>query len=283
MPQALVCENMKLSRLKKSLPFKVVHTTLAQFTRSTLVQRALGRCIVYAQGHLGIGSGAHVSSSGESVVFKKLHGGPGPLCIFDVGANRGDFIELIEHELKTPHQVHCFEPSSYSYGLLQKAAGERPNVTLNHFGLGKEAGEFDLFSNEDGSGLASLSKRRLDHHGLDFELRERVQIRTLDAYCSERGIDHIDLLKLDVEGHELDVLNGGERMFSEGRVKLVMFEFGGCNIDSRTFFRDFYHFFAAHGMSSIFRILPTGDLQAIKKYTETLEQFSTTNFLVLKD
>lgn len=276
---------MNLSRLKTSLAFRVTHGALAQLTRSRLVQRALERMIVYAQGHLGIGSGAYVSSSGESVVFEKLRdrGHSGALCIFDVGANLGHFLRLIEEQLETPHEVHCFEPSRYSYELLRKAGEGRPNVILNHCGLGKEAGEAVLFSNEQGSGLASLSKRRLNHYGLDFELNEKVRIETLDSYCSERDIKHIDLLKLDVEGHELDVLKGGERMFREGRIDLVMFEFGGCNIDSRTFFQDFYYFFTSHGMSSIFRILPTRDLQPIKRYSETLEQFRTTNFLVLKD
>ena len=278
---------MKLSRLKKSLPFKITHTALAQLTRSTLVQRFMERAIPSAQGHLGIGSGADVFFSGESTVFKKLRerrpAGSDCWCLFDVGSNQGQFLRLIDQNLEMPYQVHCFEPSRQPYEILQKAAAERPNVVLNHFGLGNTAGEFDLFSNEEGSGLASLSKRRLDHFGLDFNYRERIRIETLDSYCLEKGINHIDLLKLDVEGHELDVLNGGERMFSERRVGMVTFEFGGCNIDSRTFFQDFYYFFKDHGMSSIFRILPTGTLQRINKYAETLEQFRTTNFLVIRD
>lgn len=278
---------MNLSRLKKSLPFKITHTALAQLTRSTLVQRVMERMIPYAQGHLGIGSGADVFFSGESAVFKKLRSRTrktsDPLCIFDVGSNQGQFLRLIDQNLDTPYRVHCFEPSRQPYEILRKVAAERPNVVLNNFGLGNTPGEFDLFSNEEGSGLASLTKRRLDHFGLDFNYHERIRIQTLDSYCLEKSIDHIDLLKIDVEGHELDVLNGGERMFSERRVEMATFEFGGCNIDSRTFFQDFYYFFKSHGMSSIYRILPTGTLQEIKKYAETLEQFRTTNFLVVKD
>lgn len=278
---------MKLSRIKKSLPFKLTHTALAQLTRSTLVQRFMERLIPYAQSHLGIGSGADVLFSGESAIFKKLQEQPratsDPLCIFDVGSNQGQFLRLIDQHLKTPYQVHCFEPSRYPYEILEKVSEGRSDVTLNQFGLGKAAGEFDLFSNGEGSGLASLSKRRLDHFGVDFNLQERIRIETLDSYCSQRDITTIDLLKLDVEGHELDVLNGGARMFAERRVRMVTFEFGGCNIDSRTFFQDFYYFFMSHGMSSIYRILPTGNLQQIKKYAETLEQFRTTNFLVVRD
>lgn len=279
---------MKLSRLKKSLPFKITHTFLAQFTRSSLVQRFMERAIAYAQGHLGIGSGADVLFSGESAIFKKLldrtPGKPEGFCVFDVGSNQGQFLFLIDQHMgMTPREVHCFEPSRQPYEKLCDVAEGRPDVTLNHFALGRSSGEVDLFSNEEGSGLASLSKRRLDHFGLDFNYHERIKIETLDAYCLENGIDHIDLLKLDVEGHELDVLKGAERMFSERRIGMVTFEFGGCNIDSRTFFQDFYYFFTSHGMSSIFRILPTGTLQPIRKYAETLEQFRTTNFLVLRE
>lgn len=277
---------MKRSRLKQSLPFKLTHAALSRFTKSSCAQHFLEKLIPYLQSHLGIGGGSHVSSSGERVVFKKLlelpRLGSAPLCIFDVGSNQGQFLRLIEENIAVPHQVHCFEPSRYTFGILQKSASSWSHVTLNNLGLGKAAGEFDLFSDEDGSGLASLSQRRLEHHGIDFSRRERVRLETLDSYCAGHDIERIDLLKLDVEGHELDVLEGGKRMFAEGRVQALMFEFGGCNIDSRTFFRDFYHFFQAHGMGSIFRILPTCDLQPVGRYTETLEQFATTNFLVLK-
>jgi FkbM family methyltransferase len=243
------------------------------------------RLIPDAQACLGIGSGADVTTSGEHAIFKTLqnlpHSASDTLCLFDVGSNQGQFLQLTDRSLvATPRRIHCFEPSPSTFAILQKNAGQRSDVVLNNFGLGEVAGEFDLYSDEAGSGLASLSKRRLDHFGLDFSRRERVQIQTLDSYCSHHGITNIDLLKLDVEGHELEVLNGGARMFAERRIKIVTFEFGGCNIDSRTFVQDFYYFFNAHGMSSIFRILPSGDLQQIKGYHEALEQFRTTNFLV---
>jgi hypothetical protein len=113
-----------------------------------------------------------------------------------------------------------------------------------------------------------------------MDRREKIRLTTLDDYCSEASIAQIELLKMDVEGHELDVLNGSVRMFSERRVRWVSFEFGGCNIDSRTFLQDFYYFFKAHGMEEFFRILPSGECQKINSYRESLEQFVTTNFLV---
>jgi hypothetical protein len=71
-------------------------------------------------------------------------------------------------------------------------------------------------------------------------------------------------------------------MFESGAVKLVTFEFGGCNVDTRTFFRDFFEFFKALGMT-IYRITPNGHFHPIRRYRETEEQFSTINYVVFKD
>jgi len=60
-------------------------------------------------------------------------------------------------------------------------------------------------------------------------------------------------------------------------------ESSGCNIDSRTFFQDFFYFFKKYGMSNITRITPTGYLAPIHRYQEVYEQFRTSNFLVFPD
>lgn len=96
-------------------------------------------------------------------------------------------------------------------------------------------------------------------------------------------MESIDLVKIDVEGHELDVLYGGDSLFSQGRVRLVTFEFGGCNIDTRTYVRDFWQFFAARGMRSFHRIMPSNRLFRIERYHEGLEAFRTTTFVVVLD
>jgi FkbM family methyltransferase len=260
---------------------------ISVLARSEGGRRLLERSIDSAQRSMGIGSGADVDSSGERIVLDLLRRSSGsvrPLCILDVGSNQGQFLKLLLSELyETPHQIHCFEPSPSTFAILRANATEQSNVVFNMFGLGIASGEFDLFSDSTGSGLASLSKRRLEHFNIEFNHCERIEIRTLDSYCYEKNIGNIDLLKIDVEGHELEVLNGGVRMFSERRIQMLTFEFGGCNIDSRTFFQDFYYFLNSHGMSSIFRIMPSGGLHKITSYNEELEQFRTTNFIALRN
>jgi len=258
---------------------------LNRLSSSARLQRLLQRNIVLSQYLIGIGSGAPVGPSGEAVLvqkLKELQTPTRPLCIFDVGANKGEFVSLIAQGLEgVPFQIHAFEPSRHTYQVLRENFGHSRTVIPNHCGLGKEAGECELFYDRPGSGLASLYRRKLDHYGIDLRASETVRIDTLDNYCQSGAVEFIDLLKLDVEGHEMDVLKGARRMFREQRIAMVSFEFGGCNIDSRTYFRDFYFFFHDVGMDRIFRILPSGGLMPIREYHERHEQFLPTNFLVL--
>ena len=99
----------------------------------------------------------------------------------------------------------------------------------------------ELYYDYSGSGLASLTKRRLDHFGIEMSNKEEVSIIRFDHYWSKNDLI-IDYVKIDVEGHELDVLKGFGKIIN--KVKLIQFEFGGCNIDTRTYFQDFWYFFS---------------------------------------
>jgi len=259
---------------------------LVGLSSNALLQRLLEHNVTLSQYLMGIGSGGTPDTSGEKVLIDKLRQEPStgsPLCIFDIGANKGQFLKFIEHGLQDVSiHIHAFEPSQYAYKILCDCAKVYSNVTLNNLGLGKQPGKFELFYNEAGSGLASLTKRRLEHFGVDFKYSEIVDIDTLDNYCHRKSIQKIDLLKIDVEGHELDVLLGGKQMFNNRKIRMVSFEFGGCNIDSRTYLQDFYYFFRANGMNRMYRITPSGYLYQIRNYQEIIEQFQTTNFLVLQ-
>lgn len=245
-------------------------------------QRVLERNVDRSQFLMGIGSGANVLSSGERSIFDMLRTRCiAPYCIFDVGSNQGQFLQLILKSIvANPFSIHCFEPGVETFKLLTQSCKADKGIRLNNLGIGKEEGEAVLHYNALGSGLASLTKRRLDHFNIHFTESETVPITTIDRYCLENGINRIHLLKLDIEGHELDALAGAKEMFNRKAIDIVTFEFGGCNIDTRTFFQDFWYFFREVNMN-LFRITPSGYLYPITSYRETDEQFRTTNFIAL--
>jgi FkbM family methyltransferase len=203
--------------------------------------------------------------------------------LFDVGGNKGEFTKrIIESWAGRTYDLHVFEPSRNTFAILNdavrntKASG---TVHLHNLGLGDKVGKAELFYDREGSGLASVYHRDLSFRNISFEAHETIELTTLDTFCEAYGIAAIDFLKLDVEGHELAVLRGGAQMFKAGKVRVVQFEFGGCNIDSRTFFRDYYHFFEKD--FKLYRILSDG-LHAINKYSEKLEVFESANYLAVR-
>ncbi len=133
-----------------------------------------------------------------------------------------------------------------------------------------------MFGDRPGSPLGSLYERQLDHLEISVAKTEDVVVTTADDYAAVHQISHVDLLKVDAEGHELHVLRGAERLLAEERVGLVQFEFGGTNIDSRTFLRDFYELLEPR--YELHRVLGDG-VYPIGPYRETSEIFTTTNFL----
>jgi FkbM family methyltransferase len=266
----------------KQILAKTVRIILKPIVKTRWGQSLLEKIVVSAQYLQGIGGGGDVFSSGEAAVLTRLKEGADSnrtLCVFDVGANKGQFLALSRRYLSgREFTIHSFEPSRKTYEQLRENARLYNNAVLNNYGLGREPGELELFYDVVGSELASLTRRKLGHFGLRMELSERVKITTVDDYCSAHQIHRIDLLKIDAEGHELDILHGAEKMFSQSAIDNVTFEFGGCNIDTRTFFQDFFYFFQDHQMQ-IARITPSGYLYELKSYKEVFEQFRTTNFI----
>ncbi|MCL4508953.1 MAG: FkbM family methyltransferase [Chloroflexi bacterium] len=146
----------------------------------------------------------------------------------DIGANIG-FYSCTAAALQA--RVHAFEPNPSLSRFLEQSRvlngwGER--LTVNTCAVASTAGraEFFLSTNQENSGLSSLLP--LDH--LSTAEKLVVPTTTLDAYCSAHGIDHVRLIKIDVEGGERDVLTGAARVLQDVRPDAVICElssFGG--------------------------------------------------------
>lgn len=232
---------------------------------------------------MGVGAGADVGDSGElAVLALVMRSFPNDrLVIFDVGANVGTYAASASGRLRgRDAHIHCFEPSVVAFEKLEGNLTRLGQIRANNYALGEVAGSRTLYADRPGSGLASLTERHLDYLGIQFGHTETVRVSTVDAYCAEHGIERIHLLKMDVEGHELDVLKGARRMLAERRVDVLTFEFGGCNIQTRTYLLDFWRLLQGHDFA-LARITPSGYLAPMERYREADEQFITTNFVAM--
>lgn len=220
-----------------------------------------------------------IYSSGELYVcdlLKKL-GIDGKGVFFDVGANVGEYTRTLEEHFPEA-RIHCFEPAQETFKVLKENVGANKNIVLNNIAIGNKIEERELYYDYETSGLASLYKRQLDYFKIELSESEMVNVGTLDDYCERNNVDVIDLLKMDIEGNELKALQGAERLLGERRIHVIQMEFGGTNIDARTYFRDFWNLL--HENYYAYRILKNG-LWHITRYTERLECFCCTNYLFI--
>ena len=158
------------------------------------------------------------------------------MTVFDVGANIGKLTTYFAHLVGENGIVHAFEPTAATYDLLTRRGNsqELKNVTMNHCALSDKVGVAKIHVYDaDHSTLNSFANRPLKKYGLDVKSSsvEVVCTKTIDAYCQEHGIERIDLLKIDVEGAELQVLQGAQAMMQEKRIACCVFEFGQTIFD----------------------------------------------------
>ncbi|MBS1570697.1 MAG: FkbM family methyltransferase [Bacteroidetes bacterium] len=231
---------------------------------------------------MNIGSGWDYENSGELKLAKKIrkkYGNGTSLTIFDVGANVGGYSKRLSSIFGETDKIYSFEPSKATYDLMKKATVDCRNVLPNNIGLSDKEEQLTLYTNSDGSGLATVYPRVLEHYGdIRMDRTEVVELSTIDSFCASNNIDRIHFLKLDVEGHELKVMKGAEKMLAAKQIDHIQFEFSGCNIDSRTYFRDFYYLLK--DKFRIYRILRNG-IHELWRYMDYYEIYITANYLAV--
>jgi FkbM family methyltransferase len=145
--------------------------------------------------------------------------------VFDIGANIGYY--SIQFARLTKGKVFSFEPIANQYSLLSR------NIEVNHIlndiaekiaiSDSNEIKRFYLSENEE-TGTSSVE--------IPTNTFEDVLCTTLDDYCKKNGIESIDLIKIDVEGHELKVLRGMDRLLSGGKIKNIFIEIHTASLNS---------------------------------------------------
>lgn len=170
-------------------------------------------------------------------VQKRLLGCAADLVIFDVGAYIGE-VTATYKKLFPESTIYCFEPFPDSFEKLNKSCRDG-SIKTYQIAFSNKKGKNTFHVNVDLSCNSLLPptesefKRYSAKSIKDGEIR--VEADTLDNFCAEKGISCIDILKLDVEGAEVKVLEGASRMLSKQAIKLIYSEVmfiphyeGGC-------------------------------------------------------
>ncbi|MEX0758749.1 MAG: FkbM family methyltransferase [Tistlia sp.] len=163
--------------------------------------------------------------------------------VFDVGANVGKMTRRFGRLLPDA-QVHAFEPVGETYDTLRRQTARLPNVTCVQAALGAEEAKVDIVLQRH-SAVNSLRHAGAPANGRPVET---IKVTTLNRYCEDRSIEHINYLKIDAEGTDMDVLRGGRRMLDDGHVDFVQAEVGfDADNPALVPFSTCYNYFADRG------------------------------------
>lgn len=224
-------------------------------------------------------NGADPFTNGEVRLLKLIRRRTGSkqLAIMDVGGHRGAYTDLVLQCL-SPCAVWVVEPATSSFQVLQTRFADNNNVTVVNTALSSKEGNTVLYSDYEGSSWSSLHRRRLTD-GSEFVPVSQTRTSTLDALTDRLELSHLDLLKIDTEGHEYEVLRGAKQLLQKQRIEAIQFEFGGTAIDARIFFRDLFDLLSP--THDLFRIARKR-LVPLDHYSERLENFRYANYLAIR-
>jgi FkbM family methyltransferase len=204
---------------------------------------------------------------------------PNPV-VFDVGANVGQYSAELKR-LCPGARISAFEPHPASFRHLADEAAQSGFTAVN-LGLSDQRGRRSLYdyATAPGSPHASLHREVIETVHRADSIAIDINVTTVDDLLAGPETEHLDLLKIDAEGHELAIIRGASNAIASKRIDIVQFEFNEMNVVNRVFLRDFYDELGGY---SLYRMVVDG-LAPLGPYrARTHELFFGHNILAIRD
>jgi len=146
-----------------------------------------------------------------------------PRIIFDVGANVGQTVNRLR-PLFPDAEIHSFEPVPSTFTALQSRMRDDTHTQCHCLAFAERSGEarMQLHRYSEQNSLSPALSGVSGSGGHDV----KITLETVENFCAQHGISHIDLLKIDVEGFELPVLRGAGALLAAGAIDYIVVEAG---------------------------------------------------------
>lgn len=172
---------------------------------------------------------------------RQILGNPPAKTIIDVGGHEGQTATRYAEGFPDA-TIYSLEPFSESFAKLQANTRQFSNVKPFNLAMGNAEETRQLNVNQfsaTNSLLAAVPEvKDLHTRQLMQSVRQvTIRVQKLDSFCQQAGIEFIDLLKMDVQGFEMEVLGGGESLLRRKRVALIYSEvtFESLYVEQTTF------------------------------------------------
>ncbi len=201
--------------------------------------------------------------------------------IFDVGGNIG-IMSLFFARQASRGQIHTFEPTYYAIGKFRRNMELNPDlaqrIVLNQcFVSSESAQQTDLVAYSSWPVVRTSENKHSIHCGVIKDTKNIPSI-SLDDYATREGIDKIDLIKIDTDGHELGVLRGATQILEKFKPKII-FEIGIYIMEERNVsFKDYSELFNKYHYTLY---TTKGKMVSEKNYRRYIPKFGTIDIIAL--
>jgi FkbM family methyltransferase len=196
----------------------------------SLEKRRLAKLRATVAGQLTIG---HIDSLELLELLRPLK----PQVVYDIGANVGTWTLLVK-ALFPDIRIHAFEPLAIHTEKFRRMTNGLAGVYLHEVGLGSYPRKVSMKVTDfsDASSFLPLTETGMHQWHLKQVAELPVDVQRLDDWVSSRDLPSPDLIKMDVQGFELEVLRGGERCLAQTKCVLLEASFdnfyeGQCRFD----------------------------------------------------
>lgn len=192
------------------------------------------------------------------------------ISLIDVGANLGLYSELFNKDVKTK-KTYLFEPLRSCFNKIPK----KENYVLHNICIGASKGEVIFHEALGKETHSSVVNREWLYKKPEYSINKKVvPINKLDNLFKEK----IEVLKIDVEGYELEVLKGAANLLRDNKIDFIQFEYGGAFEDNFIKLNDVITFLAKYKYS-VYEI-KDGKFSKIENY---IDDYKWINFYAIRD
>ncbi|HEU5292952.1 MAG TPA: FkbM family methyltransferase [Cyclobacteriaceae bacterium] len=198
-----------------------------------------------------------------------------PKFIFDVGANTGKYALLAKKHNPVANVV-CFEPVKSTFEKLKTVTAPLSNITLVNSGLFDENKKLTINIYPSHTHASVFDLKAIPYESVG---KEEIDLIVGDDYMKKNNIESVDLLKLDVEGAELNAIRGFKNALSNKKIRIIQFEYGYINITTKNLLIDYYEYLDQFGYA-VGKLYPKK--VEFRKYQFKYEDFIGPNMIAIR-
>ena len=146
--------------------------------------------------------------------------------LIDVGANIGEFSKNFHLFFPIKPSIICFEPLKFLIPKIEKNLSHLKDINLKiiNSAIGNEKGKREIYFDKASTGLASLHKYNpdtMEFYNTEYKNKNLIDIEKLDDACKNFSEGENFIIKIDTQGHELEVLKGGIETIKRSSMLIV--------------------------------------------------------------